>query len=571
MGALRAVLLALTMNSIGICVMMLLLINHGAGSAFGRRRQAKPDIFPMEIAISAEELASQKGTEATSLLLLDLGSGLTLGSLNSNASFLSSRPFLSKRFLTLEVHTVLREALAAPLRIIVIVSLNQCLQQKHLFENDFVQNIRHKLLFLILIATGAQDKKLQEEIIISPLPTIVWSENAVSRSWCFENRDNLIRRRVPKPIAACDSTISTCKFKDLTERPLLISGSLLIGYTLKVTCNTTEAKIHYKAALTPKNEESGMLISKSLWNLADVKASNCYSFIPFSHVDVSALLKPFDLRVWFLIVSNVLLLAAAWSSIVRGSKWVFSGQIFFSIITVRQVGLSPQTFSATVICCVALIFTFLIGHLYSICVMSSLLDPTFRLPPTHPVEDCRMTLYCYSEDSLEFKLENAAVCRIPPHMLASVTRPLRRFKPLIPYEEETCPFISVESIVLRLQTKSITLPLVLTQNSTIWERILQHGMLSPARLDVLEVKYLLASATDDKSARKSKERNQMRWLRAEKWFDEKLQLEYVSFNTTREWFDMHSFLKILPIFGFCILSIVAAICFEFFWDDSLTL
>ena len=111
---------------------------------------------PMDVVRKAEKVAAERNMTPTSILFLDLGSVLTRGSFSSNASLLSLRPRI---LLPVEVHTELWQALAAPQKIFVVMSQSEGLENKNFFGSDFVQNIRHKFVFLLLTRTESQNER----------------------------------------------------------------------------------------------------------------------------------------------------------------------------------------------------------------------------------------------------------------------------------------------------------------------------------------------------------------------------------------------------------------------------
>lgn len=57
----------------------------------GSQHEPHNETFPMEVVVSAENSARDRGVEPTSVLLLDLGSVLTRGSFTTEALLLSLR------------------------------------------------------------------------------------------------------------------------------------------------------------------------------------------------------------------------------------------------------------------------------------------------------------------------------------------------------------------------------------------------------------------------------------------------------------------------------------------------
>ena len=528
--------------------------------------------FPTRTVNVAERLARSHGIEVTSLLLLNLGSILTQGSSKADANLLSLRPWktvrpwLLKDAENLGLLTNLWQALAAPLKIIIVVSNDETLEYKKYFNIDFVHNLRHKLICVLLTRTAAQDRAYGFRTSMFQLPTVALIGENRKRSWCYENRDNLFWQYVPKYIHACDLTARACAFENFHEVLHYETGFLRIAYGLGVRCNGTGVWNIY--ALQPKTKKRMKFYSWLRWNVRDDGLTGCFSYIPFSPVDVSAFGKPFTPRSWWLILTTVLVLATAWLLIVRRSPLTFSVQIMLAIVGCGHINVEARSFSSTMIGCVALAFAFLVGQIYSNTVMSCFLDPTHEVPSSLIALECTTIQYCNRGPSLDTVLRNMAACSIPRHGLSELKRPLRTFR--LSRGEESVTFALLDPYRTRFNGRTQPLPLVPTQSIEIWDRILQHGIVSPRRIsssgDICTSSSEYRRKAIDKSDPDSVSKEAHRWVTNHRMIDESrlmlTDLDFVSHNTTREWFDTTSFVKILPLFAICLLTIVGAIGLE---------
>lgn len=539
----------------------LILIRSMAGDELTLNGHA----HPLDVVASAEEIARHHGVKPISLLLLDLGSILTEGSFNTKAFLLSLKPStrLQPR---IKVHTELWQALAAPLKIVVVVFQGGIFGNINYFGSDFTQNIRHKFLFLFITRTDDQDKKLGEYTGISGLTTVIWSGNKPQRSWCCGNRDNLFWEYEH---GSCNLKRRACGVESINESSEVLGIVLRVTYKIRVKCNTTWIRVYRAVVLPTLTRRERQSVLSSL-NVLEEGTSGCHTFIPMVNADVTALLKPFDETVWCLILMNITVLAVAWALIVRQSASHFTSQISLNLIAVREVTLVPKSFSSTVIGCAALAFSFLIGRLYSNTVMSYFVDPVGDSLPLYLPFDCRMNTICYYPKSLDSLFDYVAVCNVPPPLFVSVRAPVRTV--------QASRLFGRRDIFNKLDTDDIPTPtlsfgfmiLVPTQRSESIDRIIRHGIISPARLEVHELRSLMARRVDQQKTKLKANLDEhfaYSYVTYVKTLAPSLPLPpgavgYVSFNTTREWFDADSFLKMRPLIVACSLSIAVTMGIE---------
>ena len=538
-------------------VLLIVTILHSLGTPNSLKLLQLPETegeeqaSPMDVVTQAEIIALRRNLSPTSILLLDLGSVLTQGSFSSNASLLSLRPRIPPQ---VDVHTELLEALAAPQKIFVVMSQTEGLRNKDFFASDFVQNIRHKFVFLLITRTESQDKRFRWVSGVFCLPTLLWSGKVIKATWCYENHDNVFWEYASKSAGDCGSRTSLCHFHSIYEPFLSLSGTLYIQYFFRFHCNVTRTELKYAVSYPRIGFQK--FISMSQYNVRQVESHGCRSLIPIAHQDVTALLKPFELEVWCFILSYILLLTKTWSLLAREPSTPLLHQILMTTISAEGVKFNPRTLSSTVAGCSALVFTFLIGTLYSNCVMSSFLNPTTELPSTHGVKNCHGHLLCYDKKWLNSALRTVAVCQIPIHMLGAVTSPLRNFKAR-PFSFDGIMVVNL----VKFNGRSRSLPLVPTQSSIIWNRMLQHGVVSPGRLLKVEVKTLQASK--DKSSHLKKSGDQLGLYKLKTDLDNQVfPYTYASYESVGEWFDLHSFLKLWPLIGVCLIFIIGLISWE---------
>ena len=171
--------------------------------------------------------------------------------------------------------------------------------------------------------------------------------------------------------------------------------------------------------------------------------------------------------------------------------------------------------------------------------------------------------HCHHESPLDLVLSRVPLCHILPSMLIRVKRPVRRFVRRDLFLQNFAKFqlLSTEKF---FRFDVVALPLVPTQTSIIWVRILQHGLLSPKRLALIE--QFIASIIRPPIGSKGYSKNDAFWLSSMEMILAKLNFlelaHFISFDTVREWFDMSSLKKIQPLFGICVVLIIAGICLE---------
>ena len=522
---------------------------------------------PMDIVLSAEEIVREHGMRPTSVLFLDFGSILTRGSFRTDGSLLSMwpEPFVARiPVLTLGIHLDLWLPLAAPLKIIVVVSQDVWSENLFFFRSDSFQNIRHKFLFLLATRTEVQDRTVTPSLRfeMNKLPMVIWSGDKPPRWSCFENRDNLFWEPEPKSMGACDIEPTQCKAEEFIEILFQQFSTTNIGYTLVVKCNTTRAQIYYTGAIARQNDKNLGLFFMSLLFIWDPRVSACRTLIPSVAVDITALAKPFEREVWCSIIAMVLFLAVAWSLMQRKSALIFFSELSLSVITTREVTMVPKHLSGTMLGCTAVAFILLVGKLYSNTVMSSFLAPTSEVPPPIPTALCHSTIWCFDEELLNLILSSAAACDIPKAMLTTLGRPLRRFTPI---GAQVKVLLGLNANMLESSKRGLSwLQLVPTQTSMIFDRIFQHGIISQGRLFTHEEKVSLS-----RRARPGMKRGQalhnraaMAVVRAFLMRTEKLPFEAVEYNKTTEQFDTDRFMKILPLIWVCLGLVIGAICAE---------
>ena len=538
----------------------------------------REEVHPTSIVEIAHGLAASKGIRPTSLLLLELGSVLTQGSFLTYAHLLSLRPAklagpvsqfdVSVRASGTQphgyiIHTILWQALAAPLSIIAVVSEEDISRNTEYFQTDFIQNIRHKFVCVILTRTGSQHKRYPMAQSTYPVSTVAVVRRKGLDTRCLENRDNLFRLQVRKSIQACDSTARSCEFKSFRVLLQRATHADLVLYKLRVKCNATEVDVDHRTTHLGRSTHSNIYVSMSRYNLGETRLTDCYSYIPFSDVDVKALAKPFSAGVWCLTLTTVIVLTTAWSLIKRESALEFSSNVVLSLITVRELqsaSTSCRGSSGTIIECATLAFIFFIGQIYSNCVMSSFLDPTGEVLQWLSAFDCTTLPTCQYESSLDFLLTRSALCHIVPSMLIKVKKPLRRFVPLKSFSEPRALF---RLLFTELYPRNgvVPLPLVPTQPSVIWIHIIEHGILSPRKLALIEQNIVAKSHFDSIEYSRM---DKVHLSDVKRWFAKIASEEthLLSFEIVREWFDMTSLWKLQPVFLVCMLLIIAGIGLE---------
>lgn len=534
-----------------------------ASEASAQHQQA----HAMDLVSSTEGVLRDLGLELKSVLFWNFGSILTEQSFRTDAFLLSSPPRPPVRYTARAVEYFLRY----PLKIVAVVPQDnwQGKSGNWFYESRIFEEIDRELL-LIVITTSTTSLRAAYRPTSKTLlrPTLFWSDRINWRLLCYENRDNLFRQYVPKPMSTCDLKPTKCRVEHISETMMHFAGKLSMKYYIEVKCNTTRAGNSYHldqvrvdiATTRPSLDEMSYL------NVLELRRSDmrCFSYIPSVTIDVTELTKAFDAEVWCLVLSTVILLAGAWSLIVRTSASDFSVEISMSILVVRELTLSPKSYSGTMIGCVALAFAFMVELLYSNTVMSSFLNPTGDYPAATLAVHCSKNSLCWHKDSLNLILNFRPLCDIPPHMLGAAERPLRTFHPSKFEVDHYFRLALFHPLTVGGDFGGTAwLDLHGTQTSTNIQRIIQHGIISPSRIKIYETKSSLVSRTRDGASKRSRERKNTMILKAI-FLNVEPVGEYVSFSTTREVFDMVSFEKIQTLIGFCVSMSVGVLTVEIF-------
>ena len=515
----------------------------------------------MKLVRFAEDSARAYAIQPTALLFMDLANILSQGSLRTDSSLLSMQANISEWLSATEskAHTELSDALAAPLKIVLITSQDAFQEKNRLYASDFIQNIRHKFLFLLLTRKKAQDRKFRYVPDFSSVRTIFWSDNARSRWTCLRNYDNLFMEKiVGVSFIECKPFISSpCTVNHVHHEIVYRGNKQPVAISVSVICNSTKINTRFELDITGTLRDALRFYLTSRWHLLQLDNTECFSYILITAVDVTTLLKPFEFEVWCLILATGSVIAMVWSKMLRESSAAILYRILQSTITNREIGSSPKSCPLTVISCVALGFSFLIGSIYSNSFMSSFLDPTFVRPPSVNYMYCRFALACARVDLLQYKLGYTPVCHLPKLLISKVDKPLARFRAL----EDPWPQSYTLEAIWSLNSKYKQLPLVLTQSSIILERLIQHGVISGRVLKIAEHKYILKKQVAP-GAGVLIAKSTMETLRTISERNGNLDLPFVTYNTTRKRFDMSSFIKIRSLFSVCLLFIAAAWMFE---------
>ena len=232
-------------------------------------------------------------------------------------------------------------------------------------------------------------------------------------------------------------------------------------------------------------------------------------------------------------------------------------QILHSTITNREINNpSPKSYPLTVKSCVTLAFAFLMGSIYSNSVKSSFLDSTFVRPPSRHYMICRFSHLCERVDILQTMLNYSPVCDFPQILLAVFDKPLAPFQAIEVWSIQD-PRSSTLSAVEAPVSRFAQLPLVFTERSNTLERLIQHSVLSDKVLRIAEHRNILE--------------NQV-YSRARYWIPESAMsdsrytsdsnryknIPFVTYDTTREHFDMNSFVMLVSSCSIFFLFIEAA-------------
>lgn len=499
---------------------------------------------PMAIVRLVARVAPLYGVGPTSLLVLHFDELLTRGSLKTDSSLLSlllktpkmKLPYIAR-------HIVLSEALAVPLKIIVVMSATKSIE---LYSSDLTQNIRHKVLFFIVVMTKGYGRGLPKAALQAP--AIQMLRNGAEVHLCVRNFDNLLLKTSKMTLKVCREKPLTCHLSridlPLTEQFAVTTPST---YTIDLSfrCNSTVIGALFIVMTIPEDSLENRVTSR--WSLLEVKRTDCYSYILLTEADLRALIDVFQLETWAFLTVSALSLRVVWAAMNRSYSSTILGDLVLSAITVREIVFGPKRYSNTILGCVALAFTFLIGQLYANIMMSSFLNPTREFPATRKLFDCRLDPLCDNVKFLQRLLEHTPVCHFPKPLQAKMGKPLTRFHPgsnqsshsgtIAPWPNPNFPFM-----------------LVSTQKSTLMDRLLVHGVISSTSLRIAEYRHRL-------DTRNSKEHlltymyEKHDGQRLEKTVRERSRNHHtlVTYDRQIGQFSMESFLAMLPLFGSCSL------------------
>ena len=280
------------------CVILTAQLFDGSNCKEGSHQNEQVDA--MQLVTAAEESAEHYGFEPSSLLLVDLGKVLTRGAFQAESSLLSLRPAPLRKQLALtesKTHTELIEALAAPLKVILITSQDELARSKHFYSTDFNQNVRHKFLFLVLTKTKTQLAAYRPLSDRFQVRTLIWSENKMKRFSCVTEHDNIFTERSKHPIGTCERNAR--KFKVIRVRTVVFSmaGKYRLSFQLPVKCNSTIFVNHFNLVDVSNRQDPRYYDLAARWSIFKIEAKECYSYILLSNVDVTALAKPFEFEV----------------------------------------------------------------------------------------------------------------------------------------------------------------------------------------------------------------------------------------------------------------------------------
>lgn len=511
----------------------------------------EPHPIPTGIGASAEELALLLDVRPTSLLIVDLRNGPTLTLPRPMSSLLLSYPKTTERIpqTRSRTNTELLDALAAPLKVVLITSRQDCLNDRAFYRSDFTQNIRHKFLFLVFQRAANQTWDLLTIQATLRIRTLIWTEDEAKRFFCSKNHDNLFAKRYRESPRECTTSAASCAVLS-TQRSIPNSyGPFKPEFSVRVRCNVTEFENNFFVERVRLRGDPMRAYLTSSWGLQDTEPEGCFSYILVDTVDVTALLKAFQPGVWCLILATAIIVAALWSRMRRRPTLPILGRILQSTITVRDIGpvLAPKTYSQTAVGCTAIAFIFFIGNLYSNCVMTSFLDPTVE-PRTSNFYFCHLSHLCSDARNLQIVLEHVPVCALPQTLLSGIGKPLRRFQAEKDHFQGTFDILETGKKEFDFGAESEQLPLAVTQKSIIVDRLLCHGLISSKQLRLLEL------------TRRGRNSRSVTLLRVEAMSritgilgGRKLGPEIATYNTTLGQFDMNSFWEMRSLFGVCLL------------------
>ncbi|XP_003748227.2 uncharacterized protein LOC100898231 [Galendromus occidentalis] len=527
-----------------MCVSMSLLQEE---NQHGRRVRHHESAQPMELVSGAAWAASQLGVvKATSLLIVGLGQVLFGGSMRTDSSLILPNSSISERTRGGRQRVTLFEILAAPLQVVIISPAKTWLTDA-LAKSEFVQDIRHK--FLLLILTRSRGSLSLNETLPRRYwtRTIFWSGHRMRNFLCIRIHDNLFVTKTSDPISACGCTPPVSIVEQVVDAFDFEKEESIYALSVKVRSNSTVYDVSFKTETVNSVDRQRVFYRSQRWSLCAHDASNCFSYIVLTTTDVTALLKPFEAEVWCCLFLGVLGVATLVSKMTRESS-VFDtfSHLILGAITAHDLRFKPKNYSSLTVGCTAVAFTFMISIVYSNCVMSAFLDPTMEVPPSRLRWDCRMTTWCDSVPLLEYLLQTGSVCHFPEHLRQSLDKPVSRSAIFKGDRYRSSLRLVVDFRRSSPETFSQVF-LLSSQTSNILDRLIQHGIASLGRIKIARNH---AHTRSDQGVRGSRLRSKIVEKKGPR-------VQYVAFNTTREWFDMESFVKILPLFGICYLLVLS--------------
>lgn len=463
--------------------------------------------------------------------------------------------------------------MAAPQKIVLLASIDE---YSSAWLRETSSKMASKLIFLVLTTSVAEAEKNRNTstrlgLLWGPLlPTLFLLERNSSRWQCFENRDNIFREEVWKQPGDCEFKKTECMVESVREQVKQNSYyNLQMSYYLTFRCNANKTSFQLSMHTRWLGGSEKSLERNSYLSVADNEARTCYTYIPLAITDVTALTKPFQLEVWCLVLTTLLLLAFTWSLIVRGPTSTFLIEASLSIFGVRGVTLLPKSHSSTLIGCSALAFTFLIGRLYSNSVMSCFLDPSgsdssrsYESKP-YPLS-CFMKITCWEPDNLSVVLKYNPLCEIPPQMMAAFGRPLQRFPVSVDGNEHEYVLVELVPKFNRLNRWERLDPI---RRSETLDRMIRHGIISPSTTEAHTTRFLLERRSRNmlkEELRRKGNTYALAALAVARDLKPLIREPYVSYNTTSDKFDMESFVKLQPLIEMCFLLTIGGISFELF-------
>lgn len=515
----------------------------------------------MKLVEAAEEYALLYDVKPTSLLIMDLGSVLTQGSVTLKSSLLSLRPEIPERLTKIrsDVHTELVDGLAAPQKIILVTSQLETARSSVFYTTDFTQNIRHKFLIVVLAMLPTKAPVSGPAIFLAR--TIVWSRNRKESVHCMDNYGNLFIKEGSRQYPlACDLNVVKCTTTEVRSKMFDTIGQCGLTIFVRVKCNATEFENIYdvRNRWALQNELIYLLASRG--TVLERRWLDCYAFILVNHIDVTALLKPFELDAWLLILTTAATLAVAWSTMARKSFFGVLGHIFVSMITGRDFDFRPKKCANTMIGCVTLAFIFFTAQLYSNIVMSSFLDPTLANPPSLFSLNCRWNPWCQNVTRVEEILGIVGLCAFPMHLLAQMSRPLRLRHEVHRHQMSEHLEASRYSNTRALRQ----FPVVLTQECRVIDRIIEHGVISFNRQMTVENAHRRVRVDPDPVRSRGTYEGTIRALKRHA-YARKADTHLATHSSVVGDFDMEGFIKLQPLVALCVVLIVGCWCLELCW------